>query len=95
MFWLINLVFGILHFLLGVLLFVVLAFIVAKLAIPENKYVLLADKYMEMVLAPLRKWLKKTFPQVAELKLDISPFVLWVLILVVRILVRLLWNILL
>jgi len=92
---LISVVFWILDFLLGVLLFAVLAFIIAKLAVPENKYVLLAEKYVEIVLVPVRIFVKKIYPPAAEWKLDISPYALFAVILVVRVLLRIIRGILL
>ena len=92
--WLLNLVFNLANFVLDVMLFVLPVFIVAKIAVPENKYVLLAAKYADIVLAPIRRWLKKIFPQASEWSFDFSPVALWVLILLAQWLLRLLRGLL-
>ena len=85
--------FGIVVFVLEVLLAVVVVYIVAKLAVPDNKYVLLADKYAEIVLAPVRELIKKVLPQASEWRLDIAPYALFLAILIVEIVFRLLRDI--
>ena len=90
-----RLVFNIASWLLRVGGWVVLVYAILSWVIPQNKYVLLVGKYLEKALAPIRGWLRRTFPKLAETRFDLSPAVLfllmvaggWVLQLIRRILV--------
>lgn len=62
--------------------------------IPQNKYVRLAGKYLEPVLAMVRGWVRRFFPNL-QTRLDFSPAVLCLLLIVARWVLQLLQNILL
>ena len=66
-----------------------------SLILPENKYTLMVGKYIEPVLTPIRAWLQKTFPALANLRFDLSPLVLWLLMDVAAWLLKLLKGLLL
>ena len=93
--WLLNLIFSIIILVLTVLLWAIPILFVLKLIIPWNKYVLLAERYCNIVLSPIREWLKKTFPKLFTTGFDFSPIALWLLVQVAIWIVRLLRNILL
>ena len=92
---LLNFIFNLLIFLLNVAFWVMLVYVVMSLLIPQNKYTMLVGKYVEPVLAPLRKWLYKTFPKLAGLQVDFSPVVFWLLLKIAAWLLMLLKAILL
>jgi len=92
---LLNLIFNVLIFLTQVAYWVMLVYVIMTLVIPQNKYTQLVGKYVEPVFAPIRAWLAKTFPKLSQTRLDFSPVVLWVLLIVVSWLLKLLKAILL
>ena len=92
---LLNLIFSVLIFLTQVAYWVMLVYVIMSLAIPQNKYTQLAGKYVEPVLSPIRAWLDKTFPKLSQTRLDFSPMVCWLLLVVVSWLLSLLKAILL
>lgn len=63
--------------------------------IPQNKYVRLVGKYLEPVLNVVRGWVRRVFPKFTQTRLDFSPAVLCLLIVVARWVLQLLRNILL
>lgn len=92
---LLNLLFNLLIFLTKVAYWIMLAYVIMSMVIPQNKYVQLAGKYVEPVLSPIRAWLDKTFPKLSQTRLDFSPVVVWLLLVVVSWLLSLLKTILL
>lgn len=93
--WLLNLIFNIAYWALGIASWVLLIYVVMSWIIPTNKYTLLAGRYVEPLLAPIRSWVRKVIPALGNLGLDVSPVVLWLLINVAQWLLRLLQGILL
>lgn len=77
---LLNIIFNVLIFLVRVASWLVLIYVIMTLLMPQNKYTQLAAKYAEPILTPIRAWLSKTFPKLANIHLDVSPLVLWVLV---------------
>lgn len=63
--------------------------------IPQNKYVRLVGKYLEPVLAMVRGGVRRVFPNFTQTRLDFSPAVLCLLLIVARWVLQLLQNILL
>lgn len=92
---LLNFIFSLVIFLVNVAGWVLLVYVIMALILPQNKYTLLAGKYIEPVLSPIRAWLFKTFPKLSMTHLDFSPLVLWVLFEIALWLLRLLKSILL
>lgn len=92
---LLNLIFNVLIFLTQVAYWVMLVYVIMSLVIPQNKYTQLVGKYVEPVLSPIRAWLAKTFPKLSQTRLDFSPLVFWLLLVVVSWLLSLLKAILL
>lgn len=72
--------FDLVIFLLNIASWVLLVYVVLQLLLPQNKYTLLAGKYVEPVLSPVRALLSRLFPGLAKVQLDLSPIVLWLLI---------------
>ena len=85
---------GVVIFLLDVCMGVLIAYVLMKLIIPQNKYTLLAGKYVEPFLAPVRALIAKLFPSLASGQFDFSPVGLWLLLLVAQWLFQILRNIL-
>jgi uncharacterized protein YggT (Ycf19 family) len=92
---LLNIIFNVAIFLVNLASWVVVVYVIMLLVIPQNKYTLLAGKYVEPVLAPIRQWLGKTFPKLGQTRLDFSPAVLWLLLEIAGWLLQLLRNALL
>ena len=92
---LLNFLFSVVIFLVEVASWVLLAYVVLSLILPQNKYTLMVGKYIEPVLTPIRAWLQKTFPALANLRFDLSPLVLWLLMDVAVWLLKLLKGLLL
>ena len=92
---LLNFIFSAVLFLISVLSWVVLIYVIMALIVPQNKYTLLIGKYVEPILAPIRKFLFRIFPKLGEIGIDFSPLVFYLLIQVVSWLIRLLRSILL
>ncbi len=92
---LLNVIFNILIFLVDIAGWVLIIYVIMSMLIPQNKYTLLAGKYIEPVLAPVRTWLNRTFPKLGNLRLDFSPLLLWLLLEIAAWLLGLLRNILL
>lgn len=93
--WLVNLIFDVVNFVFGIALWILPIFIIAKLIFPQNKYVLLCEKYVNLGLFPLRSWLRRAFPKLFMTGIDFSPVVLWLLIRVGQWLLSVLKHILL
>jgi uncharacterized protein YggT (Ycf19 family) len=89
-----NFIFNVILFLIAVASWAVLIYVIMALIIPQNKYTLLAGKYIEPILAPLRKFLFRVFPKLREIGVDFSPLLFYLLIQIASWLVRLLKNIL-
>ncbi len=81
---LLKLVFTIIDWILVVAGWGLVIYFIAKLILPQNKYVLLVGKYVEIVLAPVRKLMYRLFPKLSNSGIDLSPVVLWLLLIVVR-----------
>ncbi len=92
---LLSFIFSVILFLISVISWVVLVYVIMVLIIPQNKYTLLIGKYVEPVLAPIRKFLFRVFPKLAEIGIDFSPLVFYFLIQIASWLIRLLRSILL
>jgi uncharacterized protein YggT (Ycf19 family) len=92
---LLTFIFNAILFLLTVLSWAILVYVIMALVIPQNKYTLLVGKYVEPVLSPIRKLLFKVFPKLAQIGVDFSPLVLYLLIQLASWLVRLLYSALL
>jgi len=90
-----NIIFNVAIFLVNLASWVVVVYVIMLLVIPQNKYTLLAGKYIEPVLAPIRQWLGKAFPKLRQTRLDFSPAVLWLLLEIAGWLLQLLRNALL
>lgn len=93
--WLLNFVFAIVYWALTLALWVLPIFIILRLAMPKNKYLLLAAKYLEIPLAQVRTWLSRLFSRLGSISFDVAPLALWLLIIVARWLLLLLKDILL
>jgi len=81
-------IFSLLGWILGIAEWLLIIYFIMMIFIPQNKYVLLASKYVEIVLAPVRKTLFRLFPKLADVKIDLSPIALLLLIWVAQQLVR-------
>jgi uncharacterized protein YggT (Ycf19 family) len=92
---LLNIIFNVLIFLVDIAGWALIIYVIMTMLIPQNKYTLLAGKYIEPVLAPIRAWLNKTFPKLGGMRVDLSPLVLWLLLEIVTWLLGLLRNLLL
>lgn len=92
---LLKFVFDVAIFLLSVAMGITIAYVLMTLLIPQNKYTLLAGKYVEPFLAPVRALIAKLFPSLAAGRLDFSPVGLWLALLIVQWLLRLLKGLLL
>lgn len=92
---LLNIIFSVLIFLVEVASWVMLAYVLMALFLPQNKYTLMIGKYVEPMLAPIRAFLQKTFPKLAQTRFDLSPLVFWLLVEIAVWLLKLLKNILL
>lgn len=90
-----NFIFRAILFLLNVASWVVLIYVLMALIVPQNKYTQFIGRYVEPILAPLRKFLYRVFPKLQGMGIDFSPLLFYFLIMVARWLVALLWNILL
>jgi uncharacterized protein YggT (Ycf19 family) len=77
-----RLVFNIAGWLLRVGGWVVLLYAVLTWIIPQNKYVQLAGKHLERFLAPIRGWLQRKFPKLSEIRIDLAPIALFLLLIV-------------
>ena len=73
--WLIRMIFGIADFLLEVLLVALPVCAVLQIFMPQNKYVLLAGRYLNAVLMPIRKWMDKLLPRLTSSA--IGPYASW------------------
>lgn len=94
--WLLNFVFAIVYWALTLALWVLPIFIILRLVMPQNKYLLLASKYLEIPLAQVRKWLSRLFSRLgSSSSFDVAPLALWLLIIVARWLLLLVQDILL
>ncbi len=89
-----NFIFNVIIFLLGVASWAVLIYVIMALIVPQNKYTQLIGKYVEPILAPLRKFLFRVFPKLREIGVDFSPLLFYLLIQIASWLVRLLRSIL-
>ncbi len=92
---LLNFIFSAVLFLLTVLSWALLVYVIMALFIPQNKYTLMVGKYVEPILSPIRKLLFRLFPKLAQIGVDFSPIVFYLLIQVVSWLVGLLRSLLL
>ena len=92
--WLVNVIFFIVYLVLDIALWILPIYFILKLIIPTNKYVLLAGKYVEMGLAPVRAWLKRLLPGLFGTGFDFSPVALWLAIIVAKWLLQLVQRIL-
>ena len=92
---LLSFLFNVILALLSVLSWVVLIYVIMALFAPQSKYTLLIAKYVEPVLTPIRKFLYRLFPGLAQRGIDFSPLGLYVLIMVASWLIRLIYRILL
>ena len=90
-----NFIFNVILFILNIAWWLILIYVIMSLFIPQNKYTQLIGKYIEPVLAPLRKFLYRIFPKLRELGIDFSPLLLYALIWAVSALINLIRNILL
>jgi len=72
--------FSLVGWILGIAEWLLIIYIVMTIFLPQNKYTLMAGKYAEVVLAPIRKTLFRLFPKLANSRIDISPITLWLLI---------------
>ena len=93
---------GILSFIFDAILFLInlawwllLIYVIMALVVPQNKYTLLIGRYIEPLLAPLRRFLARVFPRLRETGIDFSPLLLYILIWILSMLVKLLRGILL
>ena len=93
--WLLNVIFSIVIAVLRILLWALPVLFILKLVIPGNKYLLLAERYCNVVLTPVRGWLRRTFPKLFTTGFDYSPIALWLLVQVAIWAVQLLRSILL
>jgi len=84
-----NSLFSLVGWILGIVEWVLIIYIVMKIFVPQNRYTLVAGKYVEIVLAPIRKTLFRLFPKLASTKVDISPIALWLLIWLAQ---QLIWS---
>lgn len=89
-----SFLFSVVLFLLAVASWAVLIYVIMALIIPQNKYTQLVGKYVEPILAPLRKFLFRVFPKLREIGVDFSPLLFYLVIQIASWLVRLLRNIL-
>ena len=92
---LLSIVFNVLIFLVQIASWLMLVYVVMTLLMPQNKYTLLIGKYAEPILTPIRAWLSKTFPKLANLSVEVSPLVFWLLLEVLGWVLGILKNILL
>jgi|GEM_PF-777109 len=92
---LLRFLFNIILALLSVLSWAVLIYVIMTLFAPQNKFTLLIGKYVEPILTPIRSFLFRLFPRMAQRGIDFSPLGLYVLIMIASWLVRLLYRILL
>lgn len=92
---LLSFLFNLILFLLTVLSWAVLIYVVMALFAPQSKYTLLIGKYVEPILTPIRTFINRLFPSLAQRGIDFSPLGLYVLIIVASWLVKLLYRILL
>jgi len=90
-----NFIFNAILFLITVASWLLLIYVIMALIIPQNKYTLLIGRYIEPVLAPLRKFLYRIFPKLQGIGIDFSPLLFYFLIQIVSWLIRLLQRILL
>ena len=90
-----NFLFNLILFLINVLSWAVLIYVLMALFVPQNKYTVMVGKFVEPVLTPIRKFLFKLFPKLAQIGVDFSPLVFYLLIQIASWLVRLLRGILL
>lgn len=90
-----NITFSIAGLILRVIAWVLPIYFIVKLVLPQNKYVLLASKYVEWLMAPTRDILGRLFPRLATTGLDLSPLALWILVLVAQWVLQLIRSILL
>ncbi len=93
--WLLNFIFDILRILFQIVPWVLAMYCILRLIMPQNKYVLLVGKYLEVVLAPIRRWLQKVLPQLSNTGFDFSLVALWLCSVLAGWLVQLLRNVLL
>ena len=89
-----NFLFNVVLFLISVASWAILIYVIMALIVPQNKYTLLIGKYVEPILAPLRKFLFRIFPKLREIGVDFSPLLFYLLIQIASWLVRVLRNIL-
>ncbi|MFH1511884.1 MAG: YggT family protein [Bacillota bacterium] len=92
---LLNFIFSAILFLITVLSWALLVYVIMALFVPQNKYTLMIGRFVEPILSPIRKLLFRLFPKLAQIGVDFSPIVFYLLIQVVSWLVRLLRSILL
>ena len=88
MFWLIELA-------LQILLWAVPVLILLKLLLPGNKYVMLANRYLDIALRPISSLMRRYLPGLSQTGFDFSPIGLWLVIRILLFFVQLLWKILL
>ena len=72
---LINAIFGIAKWLLNLASWVMIVYVVMSLVMPTHKYTLLARRYIERVLSPIRMLLARRFPKLSTLGFDLSPLI--------------------
>ncbi|NLI20299.1 MAG: hypothetical protein GX418_01930 [Clostridiales bacterium] len=88
-------IFNVLIFLVQVASWVLLAYLVLRLILPQNKYTLLAGKYVEPLLEPIRVLIRRFIPKLDTMAIDFSPIGAWLLLQVASWLLSLLKVILL
>ncbi len=92
---LLGFVFDIAIFVLSIASWVVVLYVIMMLVAPDNKYTQLLGKYVEPLLAPVRTLLKRFFPKMQDMRVDVSPIGLWLLLNIAEWLLRLLKGLLL
>jgi uncharacterized protein YggT (Ycf19 family) len=90
-----NFLFNAILFLLGLASWVVLIYVLMALFIPQHRYTLMARRYVEPVLSPIRHLLLRVFPKLSQLGVDFSPLAFYLLIQIASWLIRLLRSVLL
>jgi uncharacterized protein YggT (Ycf19 family) len=89
-----NFIFNAILFIITVVSWLVLIYVVMALIVPQNKYTLMIGRFVEPVLAPLRKFLYRVFPKLQQIGVDFSPLLFYLAIQIVSWLIRLLQRIL-
>lgn len=88
-------IFNVLIFLVRAASWVLLAYLVLRLILPQNKYTLLAAKYVEPLLEPIRVLIRRFLPKLCAMAIDFSPIGAWLVLQVAGWLLTLLKAILL